>query len=212
MEAIEIDCSGTIFKTQKQVLMQCEYFKTMLEACGDEGTIYIDCNPEGFKYILEHLRYPMCKVPREYKYLCQFLLMDDEEVYEKSGREKKFEEVYKKLGLGDKDGILLRRIDRIIEAYTARMVGMTSLSRKDYLNLMKKVRRHISNIKTLKECMDTKNMTALDWVYANRTLILDCKQIGTWNDCTNMLEFGERVIEDTIINRQLDILFKLLTE
>lgn len=222
MEIIQIDCGGTIFKTHKHILMKCGYFKNMFDNCNDTNNIFIDCDPVGFKHILEHLRFFTYKIPKQYKYLCDFFLINGEnEIYQKKSKnEIEFENIYNNLELGKQDGffakclnIYVNKLNKIIPhlydheyvketsygvnlSHWTKRVELYSLEQRTKIKndheLATKLLNNITNMKTLNDCLDNK----LLWIF-----VFENKQ---------ELSLGN-IIENQIINKELMRLKYLFT-
>jgi hypothetical protein len=116
MSIIKINVGGKIYETNKNILIRCEYFKNMLHDCVNDlsNIIFVDCDPDGFKHILEYLRFAAYKIPKKYSYLCDYFLINDSSIYEDnpdeklSSQEMKFNRISTLLKIGTKDNLLCK--------------------------------------------------------------------------------------------------------
>lgn len=77
-EIITLNVGGTKFETFRSTLMKSEYFVKMFEFNKDNlKPIFIDCDPDGFKCILEYLRFGNYVIPNKYQYLTAYFMIDD---------------------------------------------------------------------------------------------------------------------------------------
>lgn len=75
---ITLDVGGTLFKTYQSTLLKSEYFRTMFEFNKEfPNPIFIDCDPRGFKHILEYLRFGNYQIPPKYSYLLAYFMIDE---------------------------------------------------------------------------------------------------------------------------------------
>jgi hypothetical protein len=80
-DAITVNVGGKIFQTSKRTLEQAEYFKNLFEMGENlrvpvNDTIFVDRDPDGFKYVLNFLRDVHYKVPYQYEYELKFYLVE----------------------------------------------------------------------------------------------------------------------------------------
>jgi len=79
MFPVLLDVGGTIFKTDRTTLQKSpffdnpEFFSEAWQQTQDPkpSPIFVDCEPEGFRHVLEHLRCENYLVPVKYRYLCE---------------------------------------------------------------------------------------------------------------------------------------------
>ena len=78
MTEIVLNVGGTTFQSFKSTLIKSEYFRRMFEFDKNHTIpIFIDCDPEGFKHILEYLRFANYQIPKNFKYLATYFMIDD---------------------------------------------------------------------------------------------------------------------------------------
>ncbi len=72
---IELDVSGYTLKTTLSTLNKSEYFNTLLSRWNNSDKIFIDCDIDGFKEVLEYLRFNK-QVHPKYHYLLDYYCID----------------------------------------------------------------------------------------------------------------------------------------
>ncbi len=78
MSVIVLNVGGVSFQTFKSTLIKSEYFRKMFEFTATPTMpIFIDCDPDGFKHILEYLRFGNYLIPNHYRYLAPYFNIDE---------------------------------------------------------------------------------------------------------------------------------------
>jgi hypothetical protein len=78
MTTIQLNVGGMSYVTLKSTLIKCKYFESLFRFDNNpKEPIFIDCDPEGFKHILEHLRFANYTIPANFKYLCKYFMIDE---------------------------------------------------------------------------------------------------------------------------------------
>lgn len=78
MEAtITLNVGGKVFQTKKETLSRCKFFRDMLSDCDEQPTIFVDCDPDNFRHILEYLRFADYQIPADCQYLCRYFMLDE---------------------------------------------------------------------------------------------------------------------------------------
>lgn len=87
MSSIKLNVGGTLFESSISTLEHSLYFKNMFEMFGDNipDIIFVDRDPENFKYVLKFLRDENYKVPCEVESELKFFLINynDENILDK---------------------------------------------------------------------------------------------------------------------------------
>lgn len=78
MTTIEIMVGGIKFVTLKSTLMKSTYFANACKFHNDQSnTMFIDCDPEHFKHILNYLRFGNYLIPSECEYLLEYFMINN---------------------------------------------------------------------------------------------------------------------------------------
>ena len=78
MSVIVLNVGGVSFQTFKSTLIKSEYFRKMFEFTATPTMpIFIDCDLDGFKHILEYLRFGNYLIPNHYRYLAPYFNIDE---------------------------------------------------------------------------------------------------------------------------------------
>lgn len=118
MTTITVNVGGTKFETLKSTLLKSEYFSKCFHFNNNETSIFIDCDPEGFKHILEYLRFANYKIPTKFKYMSSYFMIEESAYETDSGYESDTENAsdFNEIIKGETIGDCISTIEKILSS------------------------------------------------------------------------------------------------
>jgi hypothetical protein len=159
MATVKLNVGGTHFETLKSTLMISEYFVKLFQFNNPVEPIFIDCDPEGFKHVLENMRFANYVIPTNFRYLCSYFMLNNKEPVEQTcdGTVNK----YKRGTIG----YAIYEMEVILSSSESSMIGLKKL-----MDIM----RAVANNKDLKIIISIKI-----YVYNELSKLLGSSHIGS---------------------------------